>query len=61
MEGLKFKLGDKVKLVASEEQGEVIGRAEYLTTEPGYYVRYRAADGRQCECWWGESAITAVH
>jgi hypothetical protein len=54
---LKYQLGETVCLVTSEEQGEIIGRAEYAHSEPSYYVRYRAADGRQVEGWWGQSAI----
>jgi hypothetical protein len=54
-----FNLGDKVRLV-SNELGEVIGRAEYLTSENSYYLRYVAADGRATESWWGESALSAA-
>lgn len=57
---LKFSLKQVVKLVESGEVGTIIGRAEYATSEPSYYVRYKAADGRQVECWWGETAIEAA-
>jgi hypothetical protein len=53
-----FELGQLVKLERSSEEGVVTGRAEYATSEPSYYVRYLAGDGRQTEAWWGESAIT---
>lgn len=53
------KLRDQVRMIHSEEEGEVIGRAEYTDAEPGYLVRYRAADGRQVESWWGQSAVIA--
>lgn len=53
----KFSLGNTVKLALSDEQGEVIGRAEYSGAEPSYLVRYRAGDGRQVEVWQSESAI----
>jgi hypothetical protein len=56
---MKHALGATVKLRHSDETGEVIGRAEYSVSEPAYYVRYKAADGRQVEQWWGESAILA--
>lgn len=52
-----FELGEKVELVASNESGSVIGRAEYLASERSYLIRYMAADGRLVEQWWGESAI----
>lgn len=54
---LKFKLGERVMLERSDEEGYVVGRAEYSASEPGYLVRYCAADGRQVEAWWGESAL----
>lgn len=59
MDELKFAIGQLVKLARSDEEGEVIGRAEYAGAEPSYYVRYRAGDGRQVEVWWAESALTA--
>ncbi len=54
----KFMLGMAVAFEQSDEEGLVIGRAEYLTGEPQYYIRYKAGDGRQVEQWWGESALT---
>lgn len=57
MHTFRFNIEDRVKLIHSDETGIVIGRAEYLHSEDAYYVRYRAADGRQVEAWWGESAI----
>ncbi len=56
----EFELGQMVRLRTSEEQGHVAGRAEYEAAEPAYYVRYRGGDGRQVECWWGESALIAA-
>ncbi len=53
----KFNLSDSVKIAASGESGEVIGRAEYSNAENGYLVRYKAGDGRATESWWGESAL----
>jgi hypothetical protein len=58
-----FKLGDRVSLKMSDEQGFVIGRAEY---EKGvdvnrYYVRYVNADGRQVESWFDATAIELVY
>jgi len=58
MKEFKYLLGDAVKLQRSGEEGVVIGRAEYATgSENQYQIRYKAADGRQVESWWGESAI----
>jgi len=53
-----FELGQLVKLQRSDEEGEVVGRAEYVASEPCYWVRYLAGDGRQVEAWWGETAIS---
>lgn len=46
-----------VSLDMSGERGIVIARAEYLHGENQYLVRYLAADGRQVESWWNESAL----
>jgi len=58
--GFKFNHGDKVRIIASGESGEVIGRADYKTAENNYYIRYKAGDGRATEAWWQESAIELV-
>jgi hypothetical protein len=55
-----FDLKQKVKLVESNETGEIIGRAEYTESMNAYLVRYRAGDGRQSEAWWTEAAIEAA-
>lgn len=52
-----FLLGDRVKVGNGLERGEVVARAEYLTSEPQYLVRYVAGDGRCVEAWWTESAL----
>lgn len=57
MSGFRFDLGASVKLAQSDETGIVIARAEYLSSEPAYLIRYKAADGRQVESWWQDSAI----
>jgi hypothetical protein len=56
----KFEMKQVVKMVESEETGTVIARAEYAACENQYRVRYKAADGRQVENWWDESAIAAA-
>lgn len=57
MGSFKHELGHTVTIAASGESGEVIGRAEYKTSEPSYLVRYKAMDGRATEQWWPESAL----
>lgn len=54
-----FDLGASVFLEMSQEQGKVIGRAEYADHPPSYFVRYVAADGRQCEAWFDGTALEA--
>lgn len=56
----KHALGDKVKIKCSNEEGEIIGRAQYVSSDDSFLVRYKAADGRAVENWWCESAIEAV-
>lgn len=53
----KYELGQQVRIACTEETGEVIARAQYLASENSYFLRYRAADGRAVESWWGESAL----
>lgn len=55
---MKFQLQQTVTITASGEQGEIIGRAEYTTSEPSYLIRYKCADGRAVESWWNESALS---
>ncbi len=56
----KFNLKQQTKIIASGETGEIIGRAEYTSSENTYLLRYKAADGRAVENWWNESAIEAI-
>lgn len=53
----RYSLGSRVSLKESGEEGEVIGRAEFASSETQYFVRYKAADGRAVEQWWGASAV----
>lgn len=55
-----YDLNQKVEISASGEHGIVIARAEYATANDSYLLRYRAADGRATEAWWGEDALGAV-
>lgn len=53
---MKFEIGNQVALM-SGESGQVVGRAEYISSETTYLVRYVAANGCMTESWWSESAI----
>jgi hypothetical protein len=58
----KYQLSQRVKLTESAEEGKILARAEYHKSygDPQYYVRYKAADGRQVQDWWAEDAIEAA-
>ena len=56
----EFELNQEVEIAASRERGEVIGRAEFATSENSYLIRYAAHDGRAVEQWWAESALKEV-
>jgi hypothetical protein len=56
----RLPLGQLVGITISDEQGFVIGRANHSTGEDSYLLRYVAADGRACEAWWGDSALTPL-
>jgi len=56
----KFQLDQRVTITASGETGDVLARAEYSKSENHYYIRYKAADGRAVEVWWGESSLHAA-
>ena len=60
MDRFSFSLGQEVRLVRSGEAGVVIGRAEYTDSNPSYFVRYAAGDGRLDERWWAQSALEAA-
>lgn len=58
MSAFKFALNAQVWIIASGEQGAVIGRAEYANVEPEYLVRYRRRPGgNSVESWLTESAL----
>lgn len=58
MKTSKYNLGDQIELVESNESGTIIAVAFYqYIEEVQYFVRYKSADGRLVEVWWGESAI----
>jgi hypothetical protein len=59
-ENFSFKLGAQVRIIASGEVGEVIGRAQYAHADDSYFIRYKAGDGRAVESWWNEDAIEAT-
>jgi hypothetical protein len=59
-EDFRFTLGQRVKITCSGETGEIVGRAEYVNSEPCYYIRYARADGVADNSWWAESALEAA-
>jgi len=57
MNKFMFEIQQRVRIRPSEEEGLIIGRAEYRDQENGYLLRYCAGDGRATEQWWSESAL----
>lgn len=55
-----YDIKQTVKMVASNESGTVIGRAEFENHCNSYQIRYRAGDNRQTEAWFDESALEAA-
>lgn len=56
----QFKLNQQVTIATSGERGVVKGRAEYTNAANSYYVQYKAADGRACNSWWDEDALSCT-
>ncbi|NOY72941.1 MAG: hypothetical protein GXP14_11295 [Gammaproteobacteria bacterium] len=57
MSDFKYELEQEVKVSCSNEQGSIIGRADYTETENNYFIRYKNASGMAVEQWWAENAI----
>ena len=57
---MEYQLNQTVVVACSREKGEIIARAEYANGEPAYLLRYKCADGRAIESWWGQSALLAA-
>lgn len=57
----EFDLNDKVliaKRVAGNEQGIVLGRAEYADQSPQYYVGYITGTGNYAKDWFTAQDLT---
>jgi len=57
----KFKYDLEAKVIFEDNieiKGVVIGRAEYLSADNKYLIRYADGTGTPCENWWDEDAIT---
>lgn len=55
-----FNLNQEVVIKVSGERGRVEGRAEYVSDGDGYYIHYRAADGRSASRWFAEHQLDSV-
>lgn len=60
MDELKFQLNQTVVIKVSGEDGQIVGRAQYMNASPSYLVRYKSGDGRAVESWWSEDALHAA-
>ncbi|OAT16767.1 phage protein [Buttiauxella gaviniae ATCC 51604] len=56
----KFGLNQLVEIAVSGEMGHIKGRGEYSNHINGYYVHYKAGDGRAVTSWFDENDIIAV-
>lgn len=52
-----FNLGDNVRIKASGEKGEVVGRSDHVGAGDQYNVRYKDGTGCAVEKWWAEDAL----
>jgi hypothetical protein len=53
-----FDMGDPVTFTVNKNlNGEVIGRAEFATSENQYLVRYADSNDNPTEQWWDEGAL----
>jgi hypothetical protein len=52
-----MEINQNVQLALSGELGVIIGKATYRDLPDSYLVRYVAADGRQVQDWFENSAI----
>lgn len=60
MKSFSFGLRQVVKISESGEIGTVIARSESINSENQYLIRYKSADGRAVEQWWGEGALEEI-
>ena len=60
MKDFLFELGKEVKISCSGETGIVISRSQHLESDDQYLIRYKCADGRATESWWGATALEAA-
>lgn len=57
----KFGLNQLVEIVVSGEFGAVKARADYASgSENGYYIHYKAGDGRAVTQWFYEGDLVMV-
>jgi hypothetical protein len=56
----QFDLGQRVEISESGERAMIEGRAEYITADPTYFIRYKTAEGVAVEKWWTETALKAA-
>ena len=57
MYDFEFEIGAIVRIHVSDEEGRIVGRAQYEYKDNQYLVRYKNALGIAVEQWWDESAI----
>ncbi|WGL96284.1 hypothetical protein [Arsenophonus nasoniae] len=56
----KFELNQEVKILVSDEEGNIKGRADYVNSDNQYLLCYKAADGRAVDKWLYEDEISLL-
>lgn len=54
---MKFGLNTNVAISETALVGKIIGRAEYIRSEPSYYVEYADMDGNPQTGWFDEQRL----
>lgn len=55
-----FKLGDRVEIKISSEQGEIVGIAQYIDMPDQFFINYKSADGRATKDWFNKTELKKV-
>lgn len=58
MDEFRFKFGDTVKLKASQQSAEVIGRSQAVGEATQYRLLYVNKAGEQVDQWWADHSIS---
>jgi len=57
---MKFGLMQMVMISASKEIARVVGRVEFIESEPAYFLYYQNINGAKVTQMWSQSALEAI-